>query len=881
MSILSNLMTRPKFVQSILFTSTLIVAACILMVLATSEFIASKRVEQVIFEGVQNRARETTGLISVQMGASVNFNNRNEISALMDAVIAESGGDAVGGLVVTRKGVRLYESLPDAASDATIDIEMALGLAERVFESGENAASPDGMLQAIPVRFGLAVGPEMGIVGVVVTQWSSARQQAQAQAERATALKFSGMVFLAALVAAALALRAYISNPIDRVSSAMARIARDDFEVSVPSTGRFDEIGRIARGLLEFRNSLAAAQSETLDNAFRGAGFRGASASMMLIDKDYQILFVNRSCRRLLKLLTQEIHQGWPEFDAENALGSNLSGFDGVQPLIEALNQGGIELPMTSHVKWGNHDIKLVIDRVVDRETAPIGFAIEWSDVTEQNRNSAILDAINSNQLRLDIGTDWNVLSCNQNFSDVCGSPEICGKPLSEIFAPLDDDLDDLEGLQSVIVHGESHFGRFWVLVDENKKLLVEGVLSPVLNMGGAFERAVFLGMDITDAHQELDRAQQQRAADAEAQKDVVRSLEAGLNRLASGDLTAQITQEFSGEYEKLRIDFNRAVESLAGAMAVVVDNAGNIRLETEEITGAADDLAVRTEKQASTLGETAAALEQLTSSVLMATESADKVSEMASDAQKNAELGGDVSRQANMAMDEIRNSSQEISKITGVIDEIAFQTNLLALNAGVEAARAGEAGRGFAVVATEVRALAQRSSDAASEINTLISASGKQVKSGVELVNQTGTALDEIVGSVANISVRVTEMAVSNREQSIALGEVNSAINELDQVTQQNAAMFEETTAASHSLMTEADALLIAAEKFNLKTMETGARKLKPARTTLSKKGAPKGNSQPAQDAQTEYRMVANGQPSEFSHVQDANLPENSWEEF
>ncbi|MDQ7069791.1 MAG: methyl-accepting chemotaxis protein [Rhodobacterales bacterium] len=867
--------------QSILFTSTLIVAACILLVLATSEFIASKRVEQVIFEGVQNRARETTGLISVQMGASVNFNNRNEISALMEAVIAESGGDVVGGLVVNRKGVRLYESPADAGSGATIDIEMALGLAEIVFESGENAASPDGMLQATPVRFGLAVGPEMGIVGVVVTHWSSARQQAQAQAERATALKFSGMVFLAALVAAALALRAYISNPIDRVSGAMARIARDDFEVSVPSAGRFDEIGHIARGLLAFRNSLAAAQSETLDNAFRGAGFHGASASMMLIDKDYKILFVNRSCRRLLKSLTQEIRQGWAEFDAENTLGSNLSEFDGAQPLLEALNQANFELPMTSHVKWGNHDVKLVIDRVVDRETAPIGFAIEWSDVTEQNRNSAILDVINSNQLRLDIGTDWNVLSCNQNFSDACGSSEISGRPLSKIFALLDDSLDDLDGVQSAIVHGESHFGRFWLLVDENKKLLVEGVLSPVLNMSGAFERAIFLGMDITDAHQKLNRAQEQRAADAQAQKDVVRSLEAGLNGLASGDLTVQITQDFPGEYENLRIDFNRAVESLAGAMAVVVDNAGSIRLETEEITGAADDLAVRTEKQASTLGETAAALEQLTSSVLMATESADKVSEMASDAQKNAELGGDVSRQANMAMDEIRNSSQEISKITGVIDEIAFQTNLLALNAGVEAARAGEAGRGFAVVATEVRALAQRSSDAASEINTLISASGKQVKSGVELVNQTGTALDEIVGSVANISVRVTEMAASNREQSIALGEINSAVNELDQVTQQNAAMFEETTAASHSLMTEADALLIAAEKFNLKAMNTDTRKLKLAGTTLSKKEVSKGNSQPVRGAQPEYRMVANGQPSEIHHVQNPNSAENSWEEF
>ena len=167
--------------------------------------------------------------------------------------------------------------------------------------------------------------------------------------------------------------------------------------------------------------------------------------------------------------------------------------------------------------------------------------------------------------------------------------------------------------------------------------------------------------------------------------------------------------------------------------------------------------------------------------------------------------------------MSEIEESSKQISKITGVIDDIAFQTNLLALNAGVEAARAGEAGRGFAVVASEVRALAQRSSDAAREINELISASGGQVKRGVDLVDQAGVALVDIVETVSEINAKVSEIAISAREQSSGLAEINEAVNQLDQVTQQNAAMFEQTTAASHALTREAEALTQTMGQFDI----------------------------------------------------------------
>ncbi|MFC6584825.1 methyl-accepting chemotaxis protein [Sulfitobacter aestuariivivens] len=345
----------------------------------------------------------------------------------------------------------------------------------------------------------------------------------------------------------------------------------------------------------------------------------------------------------------------------------------------------------------------------------------------------------------------------------------------------------------------------------------MDGSFALLKNEDAQTEGVIFLANDVTEQATNIAAAKAERLKNARGQEHVVAILGQALTTLSQGDLNARITQDVPEAYEKLRRDFNATVEALRGAIVAVVENSDSIRNETAEITSAADDLSFRTEKQAATLEETAAALDELTVSVKSAAEGADEASSMSADAQKNAEQGGDVARKAVAAMDSIKASSLEISKITTVIDDIAFQTNLLALNAGVEAARAGEAGRGFAVVATEVRALAQRSSDAAREINALISCSGEQVQQGVELVDRTGAALASIVTSVSEISNRVSAIAVSAREQSSGLAEINAAVNELDHVTQQNAAMFQETTAASHALTSEADALANAVSRFKL----------------------------------------------------------------
>jgi methyl-accepting chemotaxis protein len=295
-----------------------------------------------------------------------------------------------------------------------------------------------------------------------------------------------------------------------------------------------------------------------------------------------------------------------------------------------------------------------------------------------------------------------------------------------------------------------------------------------------------------------------ERAAAAREQEQTVSALAEAAARLSEGNLTFRISAEFPPAYRKVKDDFNDAIAQMQSAIAIISESVRGIRVNADAVAHASDDLSRRTEQQAATLEETAASLGEITQTVKQAAESALHAREVVAAADGDAKNGAVVVKQAVEAMDAIAKSAKQITHIIGVIDEIAFQTNLLALNAGVEAARAGEAGRGFAVVASEVRALAQRSAEAAKEIKGLISASTAQVGRGVGLVAETGAALERIMAQVADVNAVIAGIAAGAHEQSTGLDEVNVALSRMDQVTQQNAAMVQQSTATSRSLSHE-----------------------------------------------------------------------------
>ena len=392
------------------------------------------------------------------------------------------------------------------------------------------------------------------------------------------------------------------------------------------------------------------------------------------------------------------------------------------------------------------------------------------------------------------------------------------------------------------------------------------------------------LEADAAESQRHLAESREQQAAAAAAsrqqQQAVVDALAHGLSQLADGELTFRLEQAFAPDYETLRADYNRAMGKLQAMIVTIVGHVESLRSGSGEVTVAADDLSRRTEQQAATLEQTAAALDEITSTVRKTADGARQAQAAMAATQSSAQKSSQVVQDAVTAMTAIEGSSQQITQIIGVIDEIAFQTNLLALNAGVEAARAGDAGRGFAVVASEVRALAQRSADAAKEIKALISTSSQQVGRGVDLVGATGQLLADIISRVTQITTVVNEIAASAQEQATALDQVNTAINQMDQVTQQNAAMVEESTAASHALAHDTTELAHVTEAFRVGVVAGASATLpRPAARNLAGT-APKqrpGKSAPA--ARPALDTISHGGGAALR--KPVVTPDDGWQEF
>jgi methyl-accepting chemotaxis protein len=388
--------------------------------------------------------------------------------------------------------------------------------------------------------------------------------------------------------------------------------------------------------------------------------------------------------------------------------------------------------------------------------------------------------------------------------------------------------------LPAAVFPGSASLGRVIlhavILIVEAGALI--GICASVNHMFGVAERARAKAEAAMAEAREADQAAAQarrseetgRVAHAAVQEeaerqraDMVDALAESLSRLAKGDLSVRLIERFHESYEQLRADFNQAAGKLSDALVVIDDRVAGVRRGSDQIADAASNLSRRTEQQAASLQETASAMDEITATVGQTADGARKAAQVVARAREDARRSGEVVDEAVGAMGAIETSATQISRIIGVIDEIAFQTNLLALNAGVEAARAGDAGRGFAVVAQEVRGLAQRSAEAAKEIKQLITTSTSQVGAGVDLVGRTGQALERIVVQIAEIDGLVSEIAASAAHQASGLSQINTAVNQMDQVLQQNAAMVEQTAAATQTLNDDAGQLAGLVGQFEL----------------------------------------------------------------
>lgn len=801
-----------KFALAAVLSISIVVLPLLVLQTASLGYLASETLGTQAEDRGQLLASALPAPVAYQRYADIDglfsqFDDRNE-SAFISYVVV--GAD---GAIVAEYGPNTDAALADFARSA--------------IGSETHVVSKKTHLAAFPLIHGKTRN-----VGAFAMRWSADPLADFLAATQLKSLMATGIIGLIAVVATFLAFHGIILRPMSALTKTVEALRQGDFKTEVVSAARHDEFGTMGKAVEHLRADLEDAADGAREASFKREAFNNSSAALLLAYQTGEIFAVNPAFEELCQNRITQFQKKFSGFDPKDLVGRSLELFHVLSNQMLAEIGADDDAAFATTISMDDVRISLKIKPIRDTKDNKIGFVLEWQDVTDVWKSTALINEINATQLRAEFSPEGTLLDENKIFSATIGRAK--GMPGNVTLASLMS--KDAENLVAKLKKGRSFIGKMVFRGVDGSDVIVEGSITSVIGTDNKPYRLFLLGRDITEATQAAEQAQWERAELSHERAKVVDTLRVAFKRLRDGHLHVNLSEPFADRFEELRQDYNNAVGQLCQALGGIASRAETIRNESQDISGTTEVLSRRTEGTAATLEQAASALDDLTAAVRGTAEGAQKADTIVAEAKKNAEKSGVVVLKTVTAMDEISTSSKKVASIVKVIDDIAFQTNLLALNAGVEAARAGDAGRGFAVVASEVRALAQRSSEAATEINGLIAQSVAQVKIGVDLVGETGKSLEEIATSVHDISTQVSEIAISASQQSLNLEEINGSVTKLDQSTQQNAARLEETTAASDALKREAAALVETIYHFQLAEQVVDFAKPKASAETAQK---------------------------------------------
>jgi len=540
------------------------------------------------------------------------------------------------------------------------------------------------------------------------------------------------------------------------------------------------------------------------------------TSAVMMIDRDFNVIYVNKPTRDLLSSNLSEFRKLWPDFSPDTIVGTCIDIFHKNPAHQRKLLADPSRLPMQTEITVGNLKISLLVSGSYDKNGNYVGNILEWKDVTEARIHEGMIVALNKSQAIIEFSMDGRIVHANENFLNTIGYSlgEIRGQHHSMFVDAGYRQSPEYQAFWDKLGRGEFDAGQYKRVGKDGREVWIQASYNPILDAAGRPFKVVKFATDITPM----------RVA-VEQMRDAVMAAK-------SNDLSRRISMaDKTGELETLCGGVNELLNSMTSVISEFRAASAEVASAAAEISSATNDLSHRTEEQAASLEETSSSMAMIAATVKQTTDNAGQANHLTRAARELADRSGEVVGEAVAAMARIADSSHKISDIISVIDEIARQTNLLALNAAVEAARAGEAGRGFAVVASEVRSLAQRSSQAAKDIKDLIMNSSGQVRDGVELVNRAGASLGEIMDSIKQVADIVADIAVASGEQAAGIEQINLALTQMDQATQRNSAMVEENAATARILQQHAAAMDEQIGRFCLGAQDAAkAKAVKPA---------------------------------------------------